>query len=114
VSAKRQAELLDVSQASAYYRPRPILAQDLKMMRRTNELQLKASFYRSRKIAAQLRCRCVPRSMKARRGGAARVTPAVIDAGVRASFDLIHAGVGLNARFCFRLGAAPRSVRFVI
>jgi putative transposase len=54
VSVKRQAELLDVSRASAYYRPRPISAQDLKLMRRIDELHLEAPFYGSRKIAAQL------------------------------------------------------------
>jgi putative transposase len=54
MSVKRQAELLDVSRASAYYRPRPISAQDLKLMRRIDELHLEAPFYGSRKIAAQL------------------------------------------------------------
>jgi putative transposase len=54
VSVKRQAELLDVSRTSVYYRPRPVSAQDLKLMRRIDELHLAAPFYGSRKIAAQL------------------------------------------------------------
>jgi putative transposase len=54
LSVKRQAELLDVSRASAYYRPRPVSARDLKLMRRMDELHLEAPFYGARKIAAQL------------------------------------------------------------
>ena len=55
VSVKRQAELLDVSRASVYYRPRPVSALDLRLMRRIDELHLGAPFYGSRKLAAQLR-----------------------------------------------------------
>jgi hypothetical protein len=40
LSVKRQAELLEVSRASVYYRPRPISAQDLKLMRRIDELRV--------------------------------------------------------------------------
>jgi putative transposase len=54
VSVKRQAELLDVSRASVYYRPRPVTARDLKLMRRIDELHLEAPFYGARKLAAQL------------------------------------------------------------
>jgi putative transposase len=54
LSVKRQAELLDVSRASVYYRPRPVTARDLKLMRRIDELHLEAPFYGARKIAAQL------------------------------------------------------------
>jgi putative transposase len=54
LSVKRQAELLDVSRASVYYRPRPVSARDLKLMRRIDELHLEAPFYGARKIAAQL------------------------------------------------------------
>src|SRR5450756_2390312 len=54
LSVKRQAELLDVSRANVYYRPRPVSAQDLKLMRRIDELHLEAPFYGARKIAAQL------------------------------------------------------------
>lgn len=54
LSVKRQAELLEVSRASVYYRPQPVSAQDLKLMRRIDELHLEAPFYGARKIAAQL------------------------------------------------------------
>ncbi|MGP0083452.1 MAG: IS3 family transposase [Steroidobacteraceae bacterium] len=54
LSVKRQAELLDVSRASVYYRPRPVSARDLKLMRRIDELHLEAPFYGARKIGAQL------------------------------------------------------------
>ena len=54
LSVKRQAELLDVSRASAYYRARPVSARDLKLMRRMDELHLEAPFYGARKITAQL------------------------------------------------------------
>ena len=54
LSVKRQAELLDVSRASVYYRPRPVSARDLQLMRRIDELHLEAPFYGARKIAAQL------------------------------------------------------------
>jgi len=37
-----------------YYRPRPVSAQDLKLMRRIDELHLEAPFYGARKITAQL------------------------------------------------------------
>jgi putative transposase len=52
LSVKRQAELLDVSRASVYYRPRPVSGRDLKLMRRIDELHLEAPFYVARKIAA--------------------------------------------------------------
>ena len=54
LSVKRQAELLEVSRASVYYRPRPVTERDLKLMRRIDELHLEAPFYGARKIAAQL------------------------------------------------------------
>jgi putative transposase len=54
LSVKRQAELLDVSRASVYYRPRPVCERDLELMRRIDELHLEAPFYGARKIAAQL------------------------------------------------------------
>ena len=52
---KRQAELLDLSRSSVYYRPRPVSQRDLGLMRRLDELHLKAPFYGARKLAAQLR-----------------------------------------------------------
>jgi putative transposase len=52
---KRQAELLDLSRSSVYYRPRPVSERDLELMRRIDELHLMAPFYGARKLAAQLR-----------------------------------------------------------
>lgn len=54
VTVKRQAQLLDVSRASVYYRPRPVSERDLKLMRRLDELHLEAPFYGARKLAAVL------------------------------------------------------------
>jgi putative transposase len=52
---KRQAELLDLSRSSVYYRPRAVSERDLMLMRRIDELHLKAPFYGARKLAKQLR-----------------------------------------------------------
>jgi putative transposase len=52
---RRQAELLDLSRSSVYYRPRPVSDRDLGLMRRLDELHLMAPFYGARKLAAQLR-----------------------------------------------------------
>jgi putative transposase len=51
----RQAQLLAVSRASVYYRPRPVSERDLGLMRRLDELHLDAPFYGARKLAAVLR-----------------------------------------------------------
>ena len=56
IAVKRQAELLGLSRSSVYYRPRPVSARDLALMRRLDELHLRAPFYGARKLAAQL-CR---------------------------------------------------------
>jgi putative transposase len=55
MTVKRQAELLGLSRASVYYRPRPVSERDLRLMRRLDELHLEAPFYGARKLAAQLR-----------------------------------------------------------
>jgi putative transposase len=55
VTVKSQAELLALSRASVYYRPRPVSERDLLLMRRLDELHLEAPFYGARKLAAQLR-----------------------------------------------------------
>jgi putative transposase len=55
LTVKRQAELLDLSRSSVYYRPRPVSQRDLLLMRRIDELHLEAPFYGARKLAAQLR-----------------------------------------------------------
>jgi putative transposase len=54
LAVKRQARLLGLSRSSVYYRPRPLSARDLRLMRCIDELHLEAPFYGARKIAAQL------------------------------------------------------------
>jgi putative transposase len=51
-TVKRQAQLLGLSRASVYYRPRPVSERDLLLMRRLDELHLEAPFYGARKLAA--------------------------------------------------------------
>ena len=55
LAVKRQAQLLDLSRSSVYYRPRPVSVQDLQWMRRIDELHLEAPFFGARKLAAQMR-----------------------------------------------------------
>ena len=55
VPVTRQAELFDLSRSSVYYTPRPMPEQDLRLMRRLDELHLELPFYGSRKLAAALR-----------------------------------------------------------
>jgi putative transposase len=57
LTVKRQTQLLEISRASVYYRPRPVSERDLKLMRRLDELHLEAPFYGARKLAATLRAR---------------------------------------------------------
>ena len=54
VPVTRQAELLDLSRSSVYYTPRPMPEQDLRLMRRLDELHLELPFYGSRKLADAL------------------------------------------------------------
>jgi len=55
VTVRRQAQLLDLSRSSVYYRPRPVPERDLLLMRRLDELHLEAPYYGARKLAASLR-----------------------------------------------------------
>jgi putative transposase len=55
VTVKRQAELLELSRSNVYYQPRPVSEQDLRLMRRIDELHLEAPYYGARKLAVQLR-----------------------------------------------------------
>jgi hypothetical protein len=50
LSIKRQAEVLDISRSSAYYRGRPVSAEDLWLMRRIDELHLNYPFAGSRML----------------------------------------------------------------
>ena len=49
-----QAELLGVSRASLYYRPRPPSAEEITLKHRIDELYTQYPFYGSRRITAQL------------------------------------------------------------
>ena len=50
LSLTRQAELLDLSRSSLYYRPVPASAADLRLMRRIDELHLELPFLGSRML----------------------------------------------------------------
>ena len=50
-----QCQLLGLSRSSAYYRPRPVSASDLALMRRLDELHLEHPFLGSRKLARLLK-----------------------------------------------------------
>ena len=52
---KRQAELLQLSRSGLYYRPRPVPAAELAVMRRLDELHLEAPFAGSRMLRDLLR-----------------------------------------------------------
>jgi putative transposase len=50
----RRCELLAVARSSAYYRPEPVSAQDLALMRLIDEIHLKWPFYGSRRLRDEL------------------------------------------------------------
>jgi putative transposase len=52
---KRQAQLLDISRSSVYYRPRPVRSDTLALMRRIDELHLELPFAGSRMLRDLLR-----------------------------------------------------------
>ena len=54
LSVKRQCELLELNRSGVYYTPRAVCEQDLKLMRRIDQLHLEHPFYGSRRIAKQL------------------------------------------------------------
>lgn len=54
LSMKRQCELLGLNRTGVYYTPRPVLEEDLKLMRRIDELHLRWPFYGARRLARQL------------------------------------------------------------
>lgn len=64
----KQAEELGISRSSVYYLPRPVSAQDLKLMRRIDELHLNYPFAGSRMLQKLLKregfetgvCMCGP------------------------------------------------------
>ena len=50
LSLSRQAKILNLSRGSVYYKPRPVSAEDLKIMRRLDELHLDYPFAGSRML----------------------------------------------------------------
>jgi putative transposase len=54
VSVKRQCELLGLNRTGVYYTPRPIPEEDLRLMRRIDELHLRWPFYGARRLAREL------------------------------------------------------------
>ena len=55
LSIVAQCQLLKVARSTLYYRPVPVSAEDLTLMRRMDELHLAYPFYGSRRLAAVLR-----------------------------------------------------------
>ena len=51
----RQAKVLNISRGSVYYKPRPVSAEDLALMRRIDELHLDYPFAGSRMLRDLLR-----------------------------------------------------------
>jgi putative transposase len=54
LSVTRQCELLGLNRTGAYYTPRPVREEDLRIMRRLEELHLEHPFYGARRLAKQL------------------------------------------------------------
>ena len=55
LSIRKQCELLQVTRSGLYYKPKGISEEDVKLMRRIDELFTKLPFYGIRRITAQLR-----------------------------------------------------------
>ena len=55
LSITRQCKILSISRSSFYYMPKGARPENLKLMRRIDELFLKYPFYGSRQMARQLR-----------------------------------------------------------
>ena len=54
LSVTRQSELLGLNRSGVYYTPRPLSAEDLRLMRRIDELHLEHPFYGARRLSKQL------------------------------------------------------------
>ena len=50
----RQCKLVDLARSTAYYRPAPVSAEDLRVMRLIDEIHLRLPFYGSRRIRDEL------------------------------------------------------------
>ena len=64
LSVSRQCALLDVPRSSFYYRPRPISAADLLVMRALDEIYTATPFYGSRRLQVMLERRGLPVNRK--------------------------------------------------
>ncbi len=67
LSISRQAELLEISRSTIYYRPRPVSDADLLLMRRIDELHMNYPFAGSRMLRDMLR----QQGLEVGRGGVA-------------------------------------------
>jgi putative transposase len=54
LSIQQQCELLGVPRSTYYYQPRPESAENLRLLRRLDQLYLKRPFFGSRKMAVEL------------------------------------------------------------
>jgi putative transposase len=54
LSIRRQAEVLEISRSTVYYRPRPVSNADLMLMRRIDELHMNYPFAGSRMLRDML------------------------------------------------------------
>jgi putative transposase len=54
LSVTRQCEILGLNRTGVYYTPRPVSEEDLRIMRRLDELHLEHPFYGARRFAKQL------------------------------------------------------------
>ena len=50
LATTRQCQLLNLNRSSVYYQPRPVADEDLRLMRRIDEMYLQQPFYSSRRI----------------------------------------------------------------
>ena len=55
LAVNRQAKLLSISRGTVYYKPKPILAHDLELMKRIDRLHLELPFAGSRMLRDLLR-----------------------------------------------------------
>jgi putative transposase len=55
LNVTRQCQLLGVNRSAVYYTPRAVTEEDLRIMRRIDELHLEHPFYGARRLAKQLK-----------------------------------------------------------
>jgi putative transposase len=92
LSVTRQCELLELNRTGVYYTPRPVREEDLRIMRRIDELHLEHPFYGARRLAKQLE----------REGfevGRVHVTTLMRRMGIEALYRRPRTSIGLPGRF---------------